>query len=61
MFTYQLLFDHNRNELSPVVLRIEDNTFIPHDTENMDYLAYLEWLDEGNTPLPPADQEADPA
>jgi hypothetical protein len=29
---------------------------IPFDPANTDYQAYLKWLSEGNTPLPP-DQE----
>jgi hypothetical protein len=35
-----------------VVQRIADNTFIPFDTANIDYQAYLAWLAEGNQPLP---------
>ncbi len=35
------------------VLRIPDNTVIPFDPGNVDYQAYLAWLAEGNTPLPP--------
>lgn len=34
------------------ILRIADNAFIPTDTGNRDYQAYLAWVEEGNTPLP---------
>jgi hypothetical protein len=39
------------------ILLIEKNSFIPFDPANTDYQAYLKWLSEGNTPLPPDDQE----
>jgi hypothetical protein len=35
-----------------VVLRVEDQTYIPFDPDNVDYQAYLAWLDEGNAPTP---------
>ena len=34
------------------VIRVSDDTYIPLDEGNSDYQKYLEWLDEGNTPLP---------
>jgi hypothetical protein len=50
---------------APQVKRLSDNTFIPFDLANIDYQAYLKWLDgyelqgmewiktsDGNTPLP---------
>jgi hypothetical protein len=40
------------------VLRTTDNTYIPLVPANADYQQYLEWLAEGNTPLPP--DEPDP-
>ena len=38
------------------VIRSYDSAYIPFDPANTDYQAYLEWISEGNTPLPP-DQE----
>jgi len=34
------------------VIQISDNASIPFDPANVDYQAYLAWLDEGNEPLP---------
>jgi hypothetical protein len=38
------------------IKRLSDNAFIPFDTQNVDYVAYLAWKAEGNEPLPPDDQ-----
>jgi hypothetical protein len=38
------------------IKRIADNAFIPMDPSNKDYVEYLAWLEEGNTPLPPDTQ-----
>lgn len=37
---------------SDLIRRVADDVYIPPDRRNGDYLEYLEWLDEGNTPLP---------
>lgn len=42
---------------SNMVIRLADNAFIPFDSANTDYVAYLAWLEEGNEPLP-ADEPA---
>ena len=34
------------------ILRLSDNAHIPQDPGNRDYREYLDWLEEGNTPLP---------
>jgi hypothetical protein len=34
------------------IKRIADSAFIPMDEANTDYIAYLAWCAEGNTPLP---------
>jgi hypothetical protein len=34
------------------VQRMSDMAFIPENTDNRDWRAYLEWLDMGNTPDP---------
>jgi hypothetical protein len=38
--------------VTKAVKRISDNAFIPFDSANTDYQAYLAWVAEGNEPLP---------
>jgi len=51
--TYTQVWDPMKNQLSDnIIQRDEDHAFIPFDPDNMDYQAYLKWLEEGNTPNP---------
>jgi hypothetical protein len=34
------------------VQRLSDNTFIPFAPDNTDYQEFLQWCEQGNTPLP---------
>ena len=36
-----------------------DGTWIPFNPDNIDYQKYLEWVAEGNTPLPADEQGAE--
>jgi hypothetical protein len=35
-----------------VIIRTTDQTYIPFDENNRDYQKYLQWVAEGNEPLP---------
>ena len=51
--TYTQIWDAMQNKVSDqVIQRDEDGAFIPTDPDNLDYQAYLAWLDEGNEPTP---------
>jgi hypothetical protein len=43
-----------------IILRLADNAFIPPDPATTDYAAYLEWVEEGNTPEPAPEPEPVP-
>ena len=48
--TYKQLKDPLTGEIdTKMILRKEDNAFIPKDSDNIDYQAYLAWVAEGNT------------
>ena len=54
-YTYKKLADHKdlitgETVETKVILRKEDNAYIPFDEGNTDYQEYLEWVAEGNTP-----------
>lgn len=34
------------------VIRVDDDAVIPEDPKNYDYIIYLKWVEEGNTPIP---------
>ena len=52
---YRLIKDKITGNVE-IVCRLVDNAFIPFDPANTDYQVYLQWLSEGNQPLP-ADEE----
>jgi hypothetical protein len=54
---YQLILDSGT--LADAVHRLADNAFIPFDPANTCYQAYLEWLAEGNEPLPADEPETE--
>ena len=49
---YQLINDPMTGQPAQCIKRLSDNALIPFDTQNVDYVAYLAWLAEGNEPLP---------
>jgi hypothetical protein len=46
MADYQLIINPG------AVLRVADNTFIPEDPKNSDWIAYQNWLADGGVPDP---------
>jgi hypothetical protein len=49
---YRHLYTLSGEIIEGRILRLIDNTIIPFDPANTDYQAYLEWIAEGNQPLP---------
>ena len=53
-YNYQYRRNPDTGEiLTTCILRLPDDAIIPNDPDNTDWQAYLAWLAEGNTPLPP--------
>ena len=52
---YQLLTDYMGQPVQ-CIKRLADNAFIPFDPANTDYQEYLAWIEAGNTPLPPTQE-----
>ena len=51
---YRLIWDEDTQEISSNIERVSDRAIIPNDPGNLDYVEYLNWVAEGNTPLPPS-------
>ena len=51
MINYKLTSDEN------TILRLSDNAYFGKVPESRDYQEYLQWLAEGNEPLPPDEPE----
>ena len=47
--SYKKLNDRSGTERTDMILRINDNAYIPKNEENTDYQEYLKWVAEGNT------------
>jgi hypothetical protein len=51
--TYTQVWDAMQNQISEtMVLRDEDQAYIPFDDGNRDYQEYKQWLSAGNRPTP---------
>jgi len=52
---YKIIHITDLDKITTVIQKTDSETsrtFIPIDPDNTDYIAYLRWLEAGNTPLP---------
>lgn len=49
---YQYLDDGTGNPVQDIVLKLPDYVFVPKDPNNRDWMAYQQWLAEGNVTYP---------
>ena len=47
---YKKINDVITNKEANTIKRLSDNAFISKDPANSDYIEYLEWVADGNTP-----------
>jgi hypothetical protein len=59
MTMYQSINDPTTGKPAQGIKRLADNAFIPFDPVNTDYQTYLEWIAEGNEPLPADEPETE--
>jgi len=57
---YKLIYDELKNRFSECVYRLPNYDCIPFDPSNTSYQEYLQWLAEGNEPLPADEPEEQP-
>jgi len=51
--TYQQVRNPNGSVNPEIIIKLPEQLYIPANSDNTDYQAYLEWVAQGNTPLPP--------
>ena len=54
---YKLCPNKENGSASTSVKRLSDCAYIPFDESNTSYQEYLQWLAQGNEPLPADEQE----